>query len=151
PHDAFGAVFATLAEELRARWPDVAIERMSVDLLVDEGGAAAAVDATARAGADVAIIGLLDQGVTQSSVRFAVELERRGIATSLVCHGSGGRLAAAMAELLAPGLPATVLRVVKSASYERVRSATAAIAAPVLEGLTSDTKPAHAPAPDRPG
>jgi hypothetical protein len=143
PHESFTAVYEVLSAVLQSRAPGVRVSRMTADLLVDDGTEAnVAVAAIVGAGIDAAVIGLLDQGVTQASVRFAVELERLGVPTTLLCQGSGGRLAAAMAGMLAPGLPATTLEVAKSADYAQVEAETHRLAGRVLNGF------APAPPPD---
>jgi hypothetical protein len=150
PHEGFTAVPAVLGAALAAAAADVTVTRMTRDLLIGDGRvAAAAADAIAAAGVDGVIIGLLDQGVSQASVLFAADLERRGIPTSLVCQGAGGRLARAMAEMLVPGLPVSVLDADKSATYPEIEAAAQRIAGTVLSGLTS-AGPAQSPVAKEP-
>lgn len=114
------AVVSTLRHDLLQCKPEVVLS------LVEE---------VADAGFDAVICALLDQGVTQPTMIFAAELERRGIPTSLVCQGAGGRLAAATAEHMIPGIPVTLLDMARDANPDAVARATEAAATAILNGL----------------
>lgn len=132
----FSAIFEILKSHIAGSFPTAAVSTMSRDLLKrDLRGVHSVVEEAVRTGADAVICALLDQGVTQPSMVLVAELERRGIPTSLVCQGAGGRLAAATAEHSAPGVPLTVLDMARDAAREVVASSTKAVASDIVAGL----------------
>lgn len=109
-------------------------------------------------GQDVAgvVFALGDWGVSQPTAIVAAELERLGVPTSVVTTEIGGHQALAAAARMAPGLPVTTLRALRSATREEVATEVKAVLDDILEGLTGEpahlhnrfaTRPIAAPAP----
>lgn len=83
------------------------------------------------------VLGLGDWGVSQPMSMVAALLEGRGIATSSVTTEVGGRLVLANAARMAPGLPVTVLRSLRSASHADVTAEAERVLADIIGGLTA--------------
>ena len=102
------------------------------------------------------VFALGDWGVSQPTAIVAAELERLGVPTSVVTTEIGGRQVLAAAARMAPGLPVTTLRSLRSASYDEVAAETKVVLEDILDGLTADPatllarfaeRPVAAPAP----
>jgi hypothetical protein len=138
----FARIFTVIGERL-SREPGVRVARRRQDLLKSSLEAVAALaDEMAAAPFDGVICALLDQGVTLPNLILAAELERRGIAVSLVCQGAGARLSHAAALHMVPGVPVTLLDVARDASPEVVARATEAALDDILGGLVERGAPA---------
>jgi hypothetical protein len=106
------------------------------------------------------VLALGDWGVSQPTAIVAAELERLGVPTSLVTTGIGGRQALAAARRMAPGLPVTTLRALRSATSGEVAAEVKEVLDDILDGLTADPATLHqrfaahpvaSPAPAEPG
>ncbi|HEY7591528.1 MAG TPA: hypothetical protein VH969_00115 [Actinophytocola sp.] len=102
------------------------------------------------------VLALGDWGVSQPTAIVAAELERLGVPTSLVTTEIGGRQALAAAARMAPGLPVTTLRALRSATREEVAAEVKEVLDDILDGLTGEpaglrerfaARPIAAPAP----
>jgi len=87
------------------------------------------------------VFALGDWGVSQPTAIVAAELERLGVPTSVVTTEIGGRQALAAAARMAPGLPVTTLRALRSATREELATEVKEVLDDILDGLTGD--PAH--------
>lgn len=105
------------------------------------------------------VFALGDWGVSQPTAIVAAELERLGVPASVVTTEIGGRQVLAAAARMAPGLPVTTLRSLRSASYDEVAAETREVLEDILDGLTADpatllarfaARPIAAPAPAGP-
>lgn len=131
----YRTVFEVVADALTAAGADVAWH--TDDLLL--GGADRLTDVAddcVRQGLAGVVIGLGDWGVSQPMTLLATLLERRGIPTSSVTTEVGGRLMVATATLMAPGLPVTVVRALRSASREDMAAQAHALVDDIVGGLT---------------
>ncbi len=132
----YSRIFQVLEDHVARAHATAAVSTLRHDLLQCKPEVVLSlVEEVADAGFDAVICALLDQGVTQPTMIFATELERRGIPTSLVCQGAGGRLATATSEHMAPGMPVTLLDMARDANPDAVASATDAAAASILGGI----------------
>ena len=132
----YSRIFQVLEDHITGAHAAAAVSTMRHDLLQCKPEVVLSlVEEVADAGFDAVICALLDQGVTQPTMIFATELERRGIPTSLVCQGAGGRLATATAGHMAPGIPVTLLDMARDANPDAVARATEAAIPAILEGL----------------
>jgi hypothetical protein len=134
----YRAIFDVVAPALRERHPDVTIVEHADDLLRGliprlEGVA----DDVRDQGVDAVVFALCDWGVSQPTAILAALLEARGIPTSIVAMEIGARQVLATAAHMAPGLPVTILRSLRSATYELVADETTGNLDAILGGLTA--------------
>ncbi len=89
------------------------------------------------------VFALGDWGVSQPTAIVAAELERLGVPTSVVTTDIGGRLGLAAAARMAPGLPVTSLRALRSATRDEVAAEVKDVLEDILEGLTGRAAHLH--------
>jgi hypothetical protein len=134
----YRALFDVVADALRQRYPGVEVVEQSDDLL---RGAVERLEELADrlASEDLAgvVLALCDWGVSQPTAILAAHLERRGIPTSLVATDLGARQVLANAARMAPGLPVTSLRSLRSSTYDQVADETRRRIDDVVDGLTA--------------
>lgn len=131
----YRTVFDVVADALTAAGAEIIWH--SDDLLL--GGAdrlARIADDCVHRGLHGVVLGLGDWGVSQPMTVLAALLEGRGIATSSITTEVGGRLMAATATLMVPGLPVTVLHALRSASRDDVAARTSSLLPAIVGGLT---------------
>lgn len=135
----YGAIF----DVVEAALGDGTEVRHHTDDLLRGTGARLAEVARWVASQDVTgvVFALGDWGVSQPTAIVAAELERLGVPTSVVTTEIGGRQVLAAAARMAPGLPVTTLRALRSATREEVAAEVKEVLDDILEGLTG--KPAH--------
>ena len=90
------------------------------------------------------VFALGDWGVSQPTAIVAAELERLGVPVSVVTTEIGGRQALAAAARMAPGLPVTTLRALRSASRDEVAAETKEVLEDILDGLRGAPADLHA-------
>lgn len=134
PHDNFRAVVEVLVEGAAAAGMQISL--VEHDLLNGRGDVVeAATEKVCAAGADAAVIGLLDQGVAQPSAMLGLALMERGIPTVLIGQGSGCRFSFEFSRRFAPCMGVVCLGVERDASYDEIGEATRAVREEVLQLL----------------
>jgi hypothetical protein len=152
--------YRAIFDVIEAALGDTEIRHHADDLLRGTGARLADVARWVK-DQDVAgvVFALGDWGVSQPTAIVAAELERLGVPTSVVTTEVGGRQALAVAARMAPGLPVTTLRALRSATREEVAAEVKEVLDDVLDGLTGEpahlhdrfaTRPIAAPAPAAP-
>jgi hypothetical protein len=130
----YGAVFDVLRDKL----PDAEISTHTDDLLRGDGDRLDEVaDRVAARRVDAVVFALCDWGVSQPTALLACALERRGVPTSVVTTEIGALQVLATAARLMPGLPVTVLRSLRSATYDTIAGETERSSREILDGLTA--------------
>lgn len=136
----YRAVFDAVTAELTRRFADVEIAREMDDLLVgDIDRLTSTADEIAASGVVGVVIALCDWGVSQPSTILASELERRGVAVSMVTMQAGFLVTLATAVLLMPGLPIVKLDSLRDVTYDDMLDEAGRVAPTVVDGLTGET------------
>ena len=144
-HDVYAGMAAALAQEARSRGAVVQALRLPViSWSADELLAQA--DAVAGSGCAAAIIGLAEAGICQPTVDFAIELEKRGVATVTLVVDPGVALAHAVAAAQMPGLPLIELPLRLHEMTGRAPEVIRELGDRILSGLLADA-PAAVDAP----
>ncbi|MBI3968500.1 MAG: hypothetical protein HY329_22930 [Chloroflexi bacterium] len=91
---------------------------------------------------DAVVIGLCDAGVTLPSTLLAVELERAGIPSVLVCNELGTAFAGTIAAGFAPRLPSVRFDAPRSATAQQIEAEATAVTGALISALTSSPESA---------
>lgn len=132
----YGVLLDRVEVSLHERYPDVTVRRHCDDLLTGQEDRLHRVAADIAAdGVDAVVLALCDWGVSQPTAILAARLEAHGVATSVIATPIGASQVLANAARMAPGLPVTVVRSLRSATREQLTAEADELMDDIIGGL----------------